>query len=50
LSNIGFIGAGPVGTAFAVNLSQRGYPVIGVFDVVREAAQRFADDVSGCQV
>ncbi|MGB2813523.1 MAG: NAD(P)-binding domain-containing protein, partial [Dehalococcoidales bacterium] len=50
MSNIGFIGAGPVGTAFAVNLSQRGYPVTGVFDVVKEAAQRFADDVSGCQV
>ncbi len=47
---IGFIGAGPVGTAFAVNLSQRGYQVIGVFDVVREAVQRFADDVPGCRV
>jgi len=47
---LGFVGAGPVGTAFAVNLSQRGYPVIGVFDVVKEAAQRFADDVSGCRV
>ena len=46
---IGFIGAGPVGTAFAINLSQRGYQVIGVFDVVMEAAQRFADDVPGCQ-
>jgi predicted short-subunit dehydrogenase-like oxidoreductase (DUF2520 family) len=50
VSKLGFIGAGPVGTAFAVNLSKRGYQVIGIFDVVKEAAQRFADDVSGCQV
>jgi len=50
VSEIGFIGSGPVGTAFGVNLSQRGYQVIGVFDVVKEAAQRFAADVSGCRV
>ena len=50
MSEIGFIGSGPVGTAFGVNLSQRGYQVIGVFDVVKEAAQRFAADVSGCRV
>ncbi|MBL7126743.1 MAG: DUF2520 domain-containing protein [Dehalococcoidales bacterium] len=49
MPELGFIGAGPVGTAFAVNLSQLGYRVIGIFDVVREAAQRFANDVSGCQ-
>jgi len=47
---IGFIGSGPVGTAFGVNLSRRGYRVIGVFDVVGEAAQRFAADVPGCRV
>jgi predicted short-subunit dehydrogenase-like oxidoreductase (DUF2520 family) len=50
MSGIGFIGSGPVGTAFGVNLSRRGYQVIGVFDVVREAAQRFAADVPGCRV
>ena len=50
MPKLGFIGAGPVGTAFAVNLSKRDYQIIGVFDVVREAAQRFADDVTGCQV
>lgn len=49
MPKLGFIGAGPVGTAFAVNLSKRDYQIIGVFDVVREAAQRFADDVTGCQ-
>ncbi len=47
---IGFIGAGPVGTAFAVNLSKLDYQIIGVFDVIKEAAQRFAADVPGCQV
>ena len=47
---IGFIGAGPVGTAFAVNLSRLDYQIIGVFDVVKEAAQRFAADVPGCRV
>ncbi|MEE9366636.1 MAG: DUF2520 domain-containing protein [Dehalococcoidales bacterium] len=50
MPKLGFIGAGPVGTAFAVNLSKRDYQIIGVFDVVREAAQRFADDVTGCRV
>ena len=50
MSKLGFIGAGPVGTAFAVNLSKRDYQIIGIFDVIREAAQRFADDVSGCQI
>lgn len=50
MPKLGFIGAGPVGTAFAVNLSKRDYQIIGIFDVVREAAQRFANDVSGCQI
>ncbi len=50
MPKLGFIGAGPVGTAFAVNLSQRGYQVTGIFDVIREAAQRFASDVPGCRV
>jgi len=49
MPKIGFIGSGPVGTAFGVNLSQRGYQIIGVFDVVKEAAQQFAADVPGCQ-
>ncbi len=50
MSKIGFIGAGPVGTAFAVNLAKRDRQIIGVFDVVPEAAQRFAADVPGCRV
>ena len=50
MENIGFIGVGPVGTAFGVNLSQRGYHVMGVYDMSPEAAQRFAEAVPGCQI
>ena len=47
---IGFIGAGPVGTAFGVRLSQLGYEVIAVYDVSLVAAQWFAKAVPGCQI
>jgi predicted short-subunit dehydrogenase-like oxidoreductase (DUF2520 family) len=50
VKKIGFIGVGPVGTAFGVRLAQLGYEVIGVYDLNREAAQRFAGRVAGCQV
>lgn len=50
MTALGFIGAGPVGTAFAVNLSRRGQRVAGVFDVRGEAARRLAGEVAGCQV
>ena len=47
---IGFIGAGPVGTAFGVRLSQLDYKVIAVYDVSLAAAQRFAKTMPGCQI
>lgn len=50
MQKLGFIGAGPVGTAFSVNLSQRGYQVTGVFDVNADAAERLAGDVDQCRV
>ncbi len=50
MARLGFIGAGPVGTAFAVNLSQRGYQVVGIFDVNQAAAKRLADDVAGSRI
>lgn len=50
MQKIGFIGVGPVGTAFGVRLSQQGYEVIAVYDVSSVAAQRFAETVTGCQV
>jgi len=47
---IGFIGAGTVGTAMAVRLSQQGYPVTVVYDLNQAAAQRLAEMVKGCRV
>ncbi len=46
----GFIGAGKVGAAIAVNLIKKGYPVIAVNDVMLESAKRFADRISSCQI
>jgi predicted short-subunit dehydrogenase-like oxidoreductase (DUF2520 family) len=50
MQKIGFIGAGPVGTAFGVRLSQQGYEVIAVYDVSLAAAKRFAEKVTGSQI
>lgn len=50
LRRIGFIGAGPVGTAFGVRLAQQDYEVIAVYDLSRAAAQNFAKAVPGCQI
>lgn len=46
----GFIGAGTVGTALALRLSQQGYQVIAVYDLSLTSAQRLAKAVTGCQV
>jgi predicted short-subunit dehydrogenase-like oxidoreductase (DUF2520 family) len=46
---LGFIGAGPVGSTFGVRLSEQGYPVAGVADISRAAAERFASLVPGCR-
>ncbi len=50
MTKLGFIGAGKVGTALAVRLSGKGYPVAAVYDVNSEAAQNFAEAISGCKV
>lgn len=50
MPKIGFIGAGPVGTAFGVRLSQLGYQVIAVYDASLAAAQRFVKAVPDCQI
>jgi len=47
---LGFIGAGKVGTALAVRLSGKDYPVVAVYDVKPEAAENFAQVVSGSKV
>jgi len=47
---IGFIGAGTVGTALAVSLSQKGNRVIAVSSRTLSSAQRLAQLISNCQV
>lgn len=46
---VGFIGAGTVGTALAVRLSGKGYPVIAVASRSRSSADGLAGRVPGCQ-
>ena len=48
--DIGFIGAGTVGTALAVRLSGKGYPVVAVSSRTRASAERLAQAVPGCKV
>lgn len=50
MPTLGFIGAGPVGTTFGVCLSSQGYEVVGVADINRAAAERFAGLVAGGRV
>jgi predicted short-subunit dehydrogenase-like oxidoreductase (DUF2520 family) len=45
----GFIGAGTTGTALAVRLSQKGWPVVGVSSRTLSSAQKLARRVSNCQ-
>jgi len=47
---IGFIGAGTVGTALAVRLREKGYPVIAAASRTRASAERLAGMVDGCKV
>jgi predicted short-subunit dehydrogenase-like oxidoreductase (DUF2520 family) len=47
---IGFIGAGTVGTALAVRLSGKGYPVVAISSRTKASAQRLATAVPGCHV
>jgi predicted short-subunit dehydrogenase-like oxidoreductase (DUF2520 family) len=48
--NVGFIGAGTVGTALAVLLSGQGYPVVAVYSRSRASAEKLAGAVSDCRV
>jgi predicted short-subunit dehydrogenase-like oxidoreductase (DUF2520 family) len=48
--NIGFIGAGTVGTALAVLLNNKGYRVEKVFDLDKAASARFTRRIKGCTV
>ncbi|MFC1978703.1 Rossmann-like and DUF2520 domain-containing protein [Chloroflexota bacterium] len=46
---IGFIGAGKVGTALAMQLSGKGYPVVAVASRTMQSAQKLADAVATCK-
>jgi len=50
MPKIGFIGAGTVGTALAVRLSEKGYPVTAVASRTLASANRLAGMVDNCQV
>ena len=46
---LGFIGAGTVGTALAVRLREKGYPVVAVASRSKSSADKLSGAVSGCQ-
>jgi predicted short-subunit dehydrogenase-like oxidoreductase (DUF2520 family) len=48
--NIGFIGAGIVGTALAVRLKEMGYPVVAVASRTQDSAKRLAERLGDCQI
>ena len=48
--NLGFIGAGTVGTALSVKLSSKGYPIAAVSSRSRASAENLARLFDGCQV
>jgi predicted short-subunit dehydrogenase-like oxidoreductase (DUF2520 family) len=47
---LGFIGAGTVGTALAVLLNQKGYPVVAVASRSRLPVEKLARSIRGCRV
>ncbi len=47
---IGFIGAGKVGTALAALLSRKGYNIVSVYDIKKEAANNLAHQIKGCRI
>ncbi len=49
MAKLGFIGAGVVGTALAVRLQGKGYPVVAVASRSRSSADILAETVSGCR-
>jgi predicted short-subunit dehydrogenase-like oxidoreductase (DUF2520 family) len=46
---LGFIGAGTVGTALAIGLNSRGYPVVSVYSRSPESAEKLASAIAGCR-
>ena len=48
MPKLGFIGAGTVGTALAIRLSERGYPVVAVSSRNQTSAGKLAQVIDGC--
>lgn len=46
---LGFIGAGTVGSALAIRLSSKGYPVVAVSSRSQTSARNLASQIAGCQ-
>jgi predicted short-subunit dehydrogenase-like oxidoreductase (DUF2520 family) len=46
---LGFIGAGTVGTALAIRLNAKGYPVVAVSSRSRTSADKLAQVIRGCK-
>ena len=49
MPKLGFIGAGTVGTALAIRLSSKGYPVVAVSSRSHTSAKNLAQAVNRCQ-
>lgn len=47
---LGFIGAGTVGSALAIRLNEKGYPVVAVYSRTRTSAERLAQAVKDCRI
>ncbi len=50
MTEVGFIGAGTVGTALAIGLHNHGYRVTAVYSRSRESANKLASGILGCRV
>ncbi len=48
MPKLGFIGAGTVGTALAIRLSERGYRVVAVASRSQTSAEKLAQAITGC--
>ena len=46
---LGFIGAGTVGTALSIRLSDKGYQVVAVSSRSQTSAEKLAQEISGCR-
>ena len=50
MPKLGFIGAGTVGTALSIRLSDRDYQVVAVSSRSQASAEKLAQEISGCRV